>query len=56
MVPAGPKDKKVYYVHEGARTTDSLYEWAMEKMKINKGFMVEQLTSESVWQENCLDL
>lgn len=56
MVPAGPKDKKVFYAHEGARTADSLYEWAMEKMKTNKGFMVERLTSESVWQEYCLDL
>ena len=25
-------------------------------MKTNKGFMVERLTSESVWQEYCLDL
>jgi len=24
LIPAGPKDQKVYYTHEGARTTDSL--------------------------------
>lgn len=36
LVPAGispiytgPKDKKVYYPHEGARTADSLAEWAL---------------------------
>jgi len=56
MVPAGPKDKKVYYAHEGARTSDSLYEWAMEKMNTNKGFLVERIVSENTWQEYCLDL
>ena len=56
MVPAGPKDKSVYYVHEGARTAESLQEWAEEKMKINKGFLVERLTSEDTWNEYCLDL
>ena len=36
----GPKDKAIYYSHEGARTADSLEEWANEKIKANKGFLV----------------
>ena len=24
LIPAGPKDQKIYYTHEGARTADSL--------------------------------
>ena len=42
----GPKDKSIYYSHEGARTADSLEEWAHEKIKANKGFLVERLTNE----------
>jgi protein disulfide-isomerase A6 len=43
-------------VHEGARTADSLEEWAREKIQQNKGFLVEKLTNEQKWQSNCLDL
>jgi hypothetical protein len=46
----------VYYSHEGARTTDSLEEWALEKIKQNKGFLVERLTNEDKWIENCVAL
>jgi thiol-disulfide isomerase/thioredoxin len=56
LIPAGPKDQKIYYNHEGARTTDSLYDWALEKIKQNKGFLVERLTSEEKWVENCVSL
>ena len=56
MIPAGPKDQKIYYTHEGACTTESLFDWANEKINQNKGFLVERLTSEAKWQENCLDL
>jgi len=56
LIPAGPKDKKVFYVHEGARTADSLEEWALEKIKQNKGFLVERLTNEEKWLENCISL
>lgn len=56
LTMVGPKDKKVYYVHEGARTADALEEWALEKIKQNKGFLVERLTSEAKWQEYCIDL
>ena len=56
MIPAGPKDQKIYYTHEGARTVDSLYDWAIEKINQNKGFLVERLTNEQKWKENCLDL
>ena len=52
----GPKDKKVFYKHEGARTADAIAEWAREKMRVNKGFMVERLTSEERWNENCIGL
>jgi hypothetical protein len=45
----GPKDIKIYYSHEGARTVDSLYDWAVDKIKANKGFLVERLTSEEKW-------
>lgn len=40
LIPAGPKDKSIYYTHEGARTASSLEEWALEKIKANKGFLV----------------
>lgn len=56
MIPAGPKDQKIYYNHEGARTTDSLYDWAIEKINANKGFLVERLTSQDKWNENCIAL
>jgi hypothetical protein len=56
LIPAGPKDQKVYYSHEGARTTDSLEEWALEKIKQNKGFLVERLTNEEKWIDNCISL
>ena len=46
MSNSGPKDKSIYYEHEGARTVDSLEQWALEKIKTNKGFMVERLTNE----------
>jgi hypothetical protein len=45
MIPAGSKDQKIYYTHEGARTTDSLYDWAIEKINANRGFLVERLTN-----------
>lgn len=28
MLEVGPKDKTIYYSHEGARTADSLAQWA----------------------------
>ena len=56
LIPAGPKDQKIYYTHEGARTVDSLEEWALEKIKQNKGFLVERLTNEEKWLENCVSL
>ncbi len=56
MCELGPKDQKIYYTHEGARTVDSLYDWALEKIKANKGFLVERLTSEEKWVENCVSL
>lgn len=28
----------------------------MEKMKLNKGFLVERITSEDTWNEYCIDL
>lgn len=31
-------------------------EWAKEKIQQNKGFLVERLTSEDKWNENCLSL
>ena len=49
MIPGGPKDKKVYKTYEGARTAFALAEWAKEEIQINKGFMVERLTSEDKW-------
>ena len=52
----GPKDKSIYYSHEGARTADSLEQWAEEKMSQNKGFLVEKLTNEDKWIENCVSL
>ena len=52
----GPKDKSIYYAHEGARTADSLEQWAEEKMSQNKGFLVEKLTNEDKWNENCVSL
>ncbi len=56
LIPAGPKDQKIYYTHEGARTADSLYDWTLEKIKQNKGFLVERLTNEEKWIENCVSL
>lgn len=41
----GPKDKKVYYSYDGARTAGALAEWTHEKIRVNKGFLVERLTS-----------
>ncbi len=52
----GPKDKTIYYNHEGARTVDSLEQWALEKIKTNKGFLVERLLNEEKWNENCVGL
>ena len=31
-------------------------EWAQEKIRVNKGFLVERLTSEEKWKQNCIDL
>lgn len=56
LIPGGPKDMKVYTKYEGARTADAMAEWAKEQIRINKGFLVERLTSEEKWKENCLDL
>jgi hypothetical protein len=33
-----------------------LYDWALEKIKQNKGFLVERLTNEEKWIENCVSL
>ena len=52
----GPKDKTVYYTYEGARTADALAEWTEEKIRTNKGFLVEKLVSENKWNENCIGL
>lgn len=45
FITLGPKDKSIYYSHEGARTVDSLEQWALEKIRTNKGFLVERLTN-----------
>ena len=52
----GAKDKKVYYVFDGARTADAMAEWTHEKIRTNKGFLVERLVSEQRWKDNCIDL
>lgn len=53
---SGAKDKSIYYTHEGARTADALEQWAHEKIRVNKGFLVERLTNEEKWNENCVSL
>ena len=52
----GAKDKKVYYVFDGARTADAMAEWTHEKIRTNKGFLVERLVSEERWKDNCINL
>jgi protein disulfide-isomerase A6 len=56
MIPGGAKDKSVYIPFDGARKADAMTEWVKEKIKTNRGFLVERLTSEQKWKENCLDL
>lgn len=40
LIPAGPKDKKIYYKYDGARTAGAMAEWAQEQIQKNKGFLV----------------
>ena len=56
MLFLGPKDKAIYYSYEGSRTADAMEQWAIEKIKANKGFLVERLTNEEKWNENCVGL
>ena len=52
----GPKDQKVFYSYDGARTADAMAEWTHEKIRTNKGFLVERLVSEDRWKDNCINL
>ena len=56
MIPAGPKNKEVYIPFDGARTANAMVDWVREKVKSNRGFLVERLDSEERWKQNCLDL
>ena len=56
MIPAGPKDINVYTPYDGARSASAMADWVKEKIKTNRGFLVERITSEQKWKENCIDL
>lgn len=56
MIPGGYKDKAIYYTYDGSRTAERIEEWAIEKMKDAKGFMVPRITSDEVWKEYCIGL
>ena len=56
MIPGGAKDKSVYIPFDGARKANSMADWVKEKIKVNRGFLVERLDSQQKWQENCIDL
>ncbi len=36
---------KIYYKYDGARTSGAMADWAKQQIKVNKGFLVERLTS-----------
>lgn len=46
----------MFYKYDGARTADSILEWAQRQSQLSKGFLVERLTSEAKWKELCSDL
>lgn len=56
LIPGGHKDRKTYYTYDGSRNADRLEEWAIEKMKDAKGFMVPRIASEETWKEYCIGL
>lgn len=50
MIPGGAKDKSVYIPFDGARTANAMVDWVKEKIKVNKGFLVERLDSQDKWK------
>jgi len=56
LVPGGHKDKKIYYKYDGSRSAERLEEWAYEKIKDSKGFLVPRIVSDETWKEYCIGL
>jgi hypothetical protein len=48
------KSQAAYDVYDGARTTDSIQEWALERMKAHRALALERLTEQRIWEESCI--
>ena len=55
LFPAGKKDDSTAEPYDGARDTNSMAEWALEKKASTKPIMFEQLINQDSFDKFCKD-